>query len=382
VTSTPPEAGPAQKARVLRRGRIKRLSRRLSIGVLAPTLLVAAYFFFIASDRYESTALATVQSAELRSTSGFESLLGSISAGAGSKDALRIRYYILSRDMLSILDQKAGFCEHFQATSADWWSRLSESANTEERYDFFKTMVNVDHDNQSGVLTLSVQAFSGKKAHLFAKTILTHSEKFVNELSRRIRLDRMKFAKVEVSKAEVQLAQARKVILGLQAEGKILNPAQSATTLLSIRSNLAAELAKTRAEIHRLRSFMQPGASKVVALRQKARSLASQIAREETRLVGPKKNGLSTTIAHFEEAMLSKEFAEKKFLSALTALEIASLEAARQHSYLAIISAQSAPDEPTHPKRILGTVKALFLFLAFFVIASLLISAVREHARL
>lgn len=382
MTSTPPEAGPAQKARVLRRARIKRLSRRLCFGVLAPTLLVAVYFFFIASDRYQSTALATVQSAELRSTTGFESLLGSISAGSGAKDALRIRHYILSRDMLSILDREAGFCKHYQATSADWWSRLSENANTEERYDYFKKKVNVDHDSQSGVLTLSVQAFSGRKAYLFAKTILAHSEQFVNKLYKRIRLDRMKFAKMEVSKAEAQLTKARKVIQGLQAEGKILNPVESATTLMSIRSNLEAELAKTRAEISRLRSFMQPGASKVVAMRQKARSLASQIAREKYRLVGSKKNGLSTTIAHFEEAMLSKEFAEKKYLSALTALEIASLEAARQHSYLAIISAQSAPDEPTHPKRILGTVKALFLFLAFFVIASLLISAVREHARL
>jgi capsular polysaccharide transport system permease protein len=382
VTQSPPESDPAGKAKALRKQRMRQLRRKLGLGVALPTALVAIYYSLIASDRFESSALVTIQSAEMRAIGGFEGLLGSISGSSGTTEALRVRYYILSRDMLAILDERDGFSKHFQSSAADWWSRLDEDATEEERYDYYVDKVAVQHDNQSGVLTVSVQAFSPKKARAFARTILESSERFVNRLAQRIRLDRMEFAKKEVAKAETQLSESRRAILELQAKGEEFNPAQSATALLTIRGELETELAKARAELRQLRSYMRPDAAKVVALRQKVQSLASQIAREKARLVSPKKKGLNTAIARFEELMLEKEFAEKKLVSALSAMEVASLEAARQHRYLATIAAPSLPEESTHPRRWLATLKAFFLFLTLFVIGSLLLSAVREHARL
>jgi len=375
-------ADPARRARALRKKRLRQLRRRLSLGVVLPTLLVAMYYDLIATDRFESTSLVTIQSSDLRQMGNFEALLGSFSGGNHVRDALRARQYILSRDMLAILDREEGFCKHYQSKDVDWWSRLSPQANNEQRYHYYKKRVHVDLDNQSGVLTLRVQAFSAKQARVFARRILKTSETFVNSLARRVRLDQMTFAKKEVAKAEHQLKRARRKILKLQAKGEEFNPTQSATALLSIRSELETELAKARAKLQQLRSYMRPDAAKVIAVSQRVQSLSAQIEREKKRLVGPKKQGLNTTIAQFEDVMMEKEFAEKKLLSALSAMEVASLEAARQHSYLAVIAAPSVPDHATHPRRLLAIGKAFFLFMAFFIIASLLISAIREHARL
>ena len=82
-----------------------------------------------------------------------------------------------------------------------------------------------------------------------------------------------------------------------------------------------------------------------------------------------------------ESALLEKAIAEKEYQAAVSSLSAAKMEAARQSRYLATIAAPSSPDSATHPKRVLGVVTVLFAALALFGIVSLLIAAVREHAR-
>ena len=96
----------------------------------------------------------------------------------------------------------------------------------------------------------------------------------------------------------------------------------------------------------------------------------------------PKQKSLSTSIARFEPLVLEKEFAQKAYESALASLELARAEAAQQHRYLAIIVSPSKPDEATHPERLLNIFTIFMVTLTLFGIGSLLIAAIREHARI
>jgi capsular polysaccharide transport system permease protein len=152
--------------------------------------------------------------------------------------------------------------------------------------------------------------------------------------------------------------------------------------VFNIRTQLEGELAKTRAELRQLESFMKPESHQVQSLRQKIVSLEEQIQNENLKLVDPQSQSLSASIARFEPLVLEKEFAEKAYESALTSLELARVEAAQQHRYLATIVSPSVPDEPTHPERILGILTVFAVALAVFGIVSLFVAAVREHAKL
>jgi capsular polysaccharide transport system permease protein len=146
---------------------------------------------------------------------------------------------------------------------------------------------------------------------------------------------------------------------------------------------MKAELGKAQAELMEARAFMQPGAPKVVALSERVKSLAAQVSQESRRLVNPHdEKGLNTSMAMFDAALVEKEFAESAYQSALTSLELARTETVRQHRYLVTIAEPSSPDAETHPKRVRAIITVVLFSAMLLGIASLLLAAVREHARI
>jgi capsular polysaccharide transport system permease protein len=360
------------------------LRRRLLLWVGLPTLAALVYFGVLAADMYQSESKYTIQGTEIQGGGSLGSLIGALSVGgaSGEFDARAVQEYILSRDVLRRLDSEQGFIRHHQEDAIDWVARIPADATFEEAYEYYDRLVDVRYDSQSGVSTLMVKAATAEDAQRFAHAILGYAEQMVNELSERARLDRMEFARTEVQAGEQRLGEARQAILELQREGEEIDPVESASAVFNIRSQLDVELSKARAELSQMESFMQPDSHRVQELKQKVASLEAQIARENLKLVDSQSQSLSASIARFEPLVLEKEFAEKAYESALASLEVARTEAAQQHRYLAIIVTPSAPDEPTHPRRILGILTVLALTLVAFGIISLMIAAAREHARL
>lgn len=373
----------AAAVRTLRRARARRLGSRVALGVGLPTLLATIYFFLIASSQYESVSLFTVQSAEGRAGIGIETLLGAVPGVSSARDTLAVRDFITSRDMLDVLQRKLALSKHYGDPASDWWARLPSDAMSEDVYDYYREVVQVDHDSNSGVLTLRVRAFSPDFAKKISDAVLSESEKMVNQLSERARLDQTKVARGEVLNAEERLTKARQAIVTLQRDHAEFNPEMTATEAFTLRGSLKVELAKARAELMEARSFMQPGAPRVVALEERARSLSAQVSEESQRLVNPKGDkGLGNRMAEFEAAMVEKEFAQGAYQSALASLELARTEAARQHRYLATIAKPSMPNDETHPKRIRGVITVVLLSAMGLGMVMLLVEAVREHARI
>lgn len=367
----------------MRKQRAQQMGMRFFSFVGIPVLLAALYFVFFASDQFESVSPFTVQSAEGQGAMGLESLIGVVPGAGSSRDAYSVREYILSRDVLRKLDTDHQWIAHYQSNEADWLSRLPADATFEEAFEYYQDKVAVHYDSMSGVLTLQVRAFSSTAAQAFAQAILGYSEVMVNDLADRARKDSVSFAKQQVQQAETRLGRARRTVLELQGEGAELNPEQSAAAALTIRSELEGELARARAELSQARAFMRRDAPKVIALAQRVQSLQQQIKRQSRRLIDPEAGkGMHTALAKFESAFLEKEFSQAAYASALKALELALAEAGRQHRYLATIAAPSLPDEATYPRRAYGVLTVFAVALAAFAVGSLLVAAVREHARI
>lgn len=347
-----------------------------------PTALAAVYFGVLATDLYQSQSLFSVQSAEGGVSAGLESIIGVVPGAGSSRDTLTVRDYILSRDMLALLEEREGFVEHYSKPDADWISRLAPDATSEDRYEYFLRQVAVNYDTQSGTLTLSVKAFDPASAKRFSAAIIESSEQKVNELSRRAREDKIQFTQRELDKAEEKLAEERRKILALQQKVDELNPLMSAKESLNIRASLEAEVARAQAELRQARGFMAADAPKVVELRQRVSSLKAQIDKERRKVIDDEDKGLGGAVADFESAMMEKEFAEKRLAAAQSAFEVASMEAARQHRYLVVISSPSQPNDATHPRRWLGVATVFVVIFLSFGVISMLVAAVKEHAKL
>ncbi len=368
--------------RSVRRERARRFATRLALFVILPTLLAAVYYVFIASDQFESTASFSIHSAENRVSVGLESLLGAVgSGGPAAHDTMAVREYVLSRDVLGRLDKEHQFITHYKSPQYDWFSRLAGDASFESAYEYYQKKVTAEFDSLSGTLTLRVRAFTPAAAQQFTRAILEYSEEKVNLLSQRERTDRIRYAADEVRLAEERVAKARRALLALQQQHGDLNPLHTAQAAMTIKTGLETELAKTRAELGALRAYMNPEAPEVIALREKAKALAGQIANEGRRLVDPKnQDGVAEVLAEYEAATIEKEFADKAYAAAHGALEMARADALRQHRYLVALAEPSRPDESTYPERATAIAGAFGLSILSMGILSLLLAAIREHA--
>jgi capsular polysaccharide transport system permease protein len=371
------------QAEAVRRARSVRLARRIAVFVVLPTVLATIYYTAVATEQYESYSLFTVQSSEARPSLGVEGLLAGITGNTAGHDALTVRDYVLSRDMLAKLDKELGFINHYKAGSSDWFSRLASSASFEESYEYYGKKVYADYDQTTGAVTLRVRAFTAEKAVAISKNILASSEEMVNKLSERQRRDRIAYAEADLKQAEQRLTRARKEIVSLQQKHADFSPLQTAGAAMTIRTALEGELAKARAELMQLKSFMNDDAPQVRAANEKIKAISAQVASESRRLVDPSKpNGLNASFSDFEAAMVEKEFSEKVYQSSLASLELARTDADRQHRYLAVVAQPSKPDTSTYPHRVRGVLAAFFLSFLLLGIGSLMVAAVREHARL
>lgn len=383
LTSTEPGGSTKAHAKAVRRARSRRLTLRLVLFVLLPTLAASVYYGFMASKQYDSHAVFTVQSSEMRPSLGFEGLLAGVVSGNAGRDVLAVRDYIISRDMLAKLDKQHAIIAHFSDQRQDFFSRLRKDASFEDAYEYYGDKVSVDYDQVTGSIALRVRAFSPDKAVELSRSILAASEDMVNSLSNRERQDSTTHAETDLKNAEARLSQARARITTLQTKHADFNPLQTATATLQLRTQLEAELAKARAELMQLRSFMKDDAPQVLAAKGKVESLSAQVSDESRRLVDPtNRKGLSASFADFEAAMAEKEFSQKAYESALVALEMARASAARQHRYLAIVANPSRPDASMYPRRLRSVFAAFCLSFLLFGVMSLIIAAVREHARL
>jgi capsular polysaccharide transport system permease protein len=358
------------------------LLKRVALFVVLPTALAGLYFGVVASSQYESVTSFTVQSSDVRPMMGMEGLLAGLSGG-GRNDVLTVRDYVLSRDMLSRLDKEHGFIKHFKDQRQDWFSRLSADASFEDAYAFYAHHVYAEYDSTSGSITVKVRAFDPKTAQTLARSIVTYSEEMVNKLSDRERHDRTAYAESDVKRAETRLTEARKRLVALQQEHSDFSPMQTATSTMEIRSKIEAELARARAELMQKRAYMQDDAPQVLAAQTVVNSLSAQVSTENRRLVDPRKpEGLGTSLADFEAAMVEKEFSQKAYQGAMVNLEAARADADRQHRYLAVVATPSSPDRSTHPHRQRSILTAFILSFLLMGVGSLVSAAIREHARL
>ncbi|MEZ4326862.1 MAG: hypothetical protein R3B40_16720 [Polyangiales bacterium] len=368
----------AATARDLRKARQRRTVVRLGVGVVLPTLLALLYYGVIAAPQYESVSTFTVRSADGGGGMGLEFFIASVPGSSAGADAMLAQSFILSRDMLAKLEAENDFVAHYR-DHGDFLSALDADADTESRFAYYARHVHVEHDSTSGVITLSVRAYSAEKAAELNAAMLTAAEQLVNELNTRSRADRIALAQQELTNVEARLTAARAALVAFQAQHDEINPLESAAAVLAVRNQLEGELASARAELIALRRVLQPNAPEVVALRTRIAALQGQVDNQTARLSNGE-TGFAATIAAFEPLMVEKEFAQHAYQSALTALEMARIEADRQNRYVVTVSRPSLPDAATHPDEVRGVLTVTVICFMLLGVGSLLLASVREHA--
>jgi len=346
--------------------------------VVLPIFLVSFYYLFIASDKYVSEAKITIKQTGQPPTS-FNIPLFGIGNPVSREDAMYLKAYILSYDMLDYLDKKLNLKKMYQSKDIDFISRLSSDATHEEFLKYYqKHIVKISYDDISSILTIQVFAFKPEDAKMIAEAILEQCERYINGISHKIAREQMNFIEQELAYANQKMQNAKNTLLKFQNTYKVLDPTQEAQASASLVAQLEVQLAQQEAQLRNLLTYLNEDSFQVQALKNQIKSLKEQIEKEKSKMIGGDRK-LNKLLAQYLELKLNVDFATDVYKATLSAFEVTRVEASRKLKNLVIISSPNLPDEALYPKRAYNIALASLLILLFYGITKLVIGVIKEH---
>lgn len=384
------ENGQSLTSRLVERARAKfaqnqnwRDSFRRSPFIFAATvfsIVAAAYWLLIASDRYVSEAEVIVQHTDSARPSipDLSSLLSGNTAGNRS-DQLLMREYLLSRGVAASLDQELGLSDHYSAWTNDPLSRLSFADTPDEFYDYFQSRISIEYDDYSGVMIIQSQAFSPEMAQKITQRLVAIGEQFMNETAQSLASGQVAYLEDQVSRLNDKAIAARKAVIDYQNREGMASPAGEAEAIGAIIGQLEARKTELQTELATQRAFLVDDHPSIVALRQQIQAITEQIERENQRVAAPQGGSLNAKVEEIERLQAQAQFDQDVYRSALTALEQLRFESTRTIKKLSVVQAPNLPQKAELPERLRQTL--VFALLAFLLagIAQLILMIIKDH---
>lgn len=318
--------------------------------IFLPMTLLIIYLAIFSQPRFVSESkVAIKRSDDLASNSvNFGLLLGAINPSS-VEDALYLKEYINSPDMLAVLDKQLNFRQAFSQSGLDFLHHLSPDETAEKFLRYYRERISVTYDDKAGLLAIRTQGFTPDFALNFNKAVLKESERFINELSHRIARDQLTFAEKEMEKSRSRLNNSKSELLAYQNSNNVLDPEAQALAASSLVNTLMGQKIQMEAELRTLLTYLRDDAAQVVSVRNAIASMQAQIDNEKGKITAPQGDKLNRMAVEFEEIRSRVTFDNELYKLALTSIEKTRVEAARKLKVLSVISSPQQPQESTFP---------------------------------
>ena len=353
--------------------------------VVAPVVLVAVYALFVATPRYVSEFRATVRTVEQTRSMGLTEIFGLGVPSQTTNDANAVVQYIHSRNAVESIDKRFPLRAALTADGVDFVTRFYGKPDIEAITRYWNRMVDAFYEPSTATITVRASAFTPSEALKVAQYLLEDSEALVNRMSLRTRADVLAQAQAEVAKAEKQMRVLSARYEELQNKEAILDPKGAAGANLALASRLREQISQKNAELAASKR-LSPSTPGARAMEQYIAALERELADVEARATGTAggardgaKRPISSVLGEFSQLAEERKFAEKAYLSALSSLETARIEAARQQVYLSVIIPPGIPEEADFPRpwRMIGL--TALVAGAVWLIALMGVYSIREH---
>jgi capsular polysaccharide transport system permease protein len=375
--SDAPKSG---KAKLLGRWGRKHL---FTIFVLLPTVLATIYYTLFAADQYvsESRFVIKAQGKQQPQISTLANLIQTTGLSPGLEQTNEILAYIRSRNALEHLARKIDVRAAYKKPSIDWVARYPfawREDRFENLYRYYNGMVEARIDSETSLAVLTVRAFTPEDAQNINLHLLELSEKLVNRLNEKARVNAISEAEKRVVEAEGRVRNARTSLGAYRNQEQLLDPARQAAAVLEVTTRLIAQQAALQAQLDTLvRSAPRnPG---IPALRRQITAIQAEVGAQTGRAVGGRA-AIASKLGEYEKRAMEQEFAAQTLTAANAALEQARTEAQRQQFYLERVVEPNRADLARLPNRFLQVLTIAVGGLFLYLIAWMLIVGILEHS--
>jgi capsular polysaccharide transport system permease protein len=364
-----------------RRRRLALLATRLTVFVLLPTLIVAWFYYFVATPLYTTQSEFIIQTADAPASPGGIGGLLSGTAMATSQDSVTVQSYLQSREAMRRLDDDLGFRAHFSADGLDPLLQLPPDATLEAAYRLYQRVVKIGYDPTEGLIRLEVRATEPETSAAFSRALISYAEEQVDQMTQRLRADQMEGAMQGLDDAERRMTDARERVIDLQERFRVLSSDVEVSMLTSQISTLETELTRERLSLQELLSNPRPNPARVDPLQRRIAALEDEIASLRSRLTQGGAEGVSLARISSELIMAEADVQTRQLMlsQAMQQLESARIEANRQVRYLSLGVNPVAPDEASHPRAFENSILAFLVFAGIYLMVSMTGAILREQ---
>lgn len=356
---------------------------RLAI-IVVPWLLVAVYLGAFAADRYVSESVVVVrqEGAAVSIPGGMDALSAMFGSSMASReDQFMLEAHILSMDMLRQVDEKLDLRRAYSSPKFDFTFRLDQDATQEEFLRYYRSRVEIEVDDTSGLLTIRTQGFTPEIALAVNQEVVALSERFINESSHRLARDQMSFAESELRNTRVKLDEVRGRLLEFQEQHGMLDPAAQAAANTGLTAQLQAMQARHEAELKGMQAYLHNGAPQVQALEAQIAGIRQQLETERRRSITSADGGekLNVLAGEYQALLAELEFVSDAYRGALTALETARIESTRKLKSLVLVESPALPESAEYPRRIYTLFALLMGLTLLYGIGRLVVATIEDH---
>ncbi len=344
--------------------------------VIVPVIAAGWYVYERAVDQYASTVGFTVRSEDISSAVDILGGLGTALGGSsgGTADADILYEFIRSQELVATVDRRLDLRTMYSLhNETDPIFGFDPSGTIEDLANYWRRVVRVSYDANSGLMELRVLAFSADEAKAVAEAIYDEGTRMINDLSAIAREDATAYAREDLDLAVERLKEAREALTAFRIENQIVDVTADIQGQMGLLNTLQAQLAEALIDLDILANNSREGDPRIEQAQRRIEVIEARID-DERRKFGAGDSGsdsvsYATTVAEFERLTVDREFAEQAYVAALSAYDGARAEANRQSRYLAAYIQPTLAERAEFPQReLLLALVAVFAFLLWSIL--------------
>ena len=340
--------------------------------VVFPAIANGWYLYTRAADQYESNVGFGSRTEDTPSTFAFLGALGGAGASS-SKDMDILNQFISSQEIVARVDKKLDLRAIFSKPANDPIFSFPKDGPVEDLVTYWQKMVLPNYDSGTGLMSLRVFAFDPKDAQNIAQAVLDESTSIINELSTTAQTDTTKYSEETLRKAEERMASAQQSLTDFRIKNRIVDPQSQLAGASQVVNSLVQQLGTAEIDLDMLTGTVPASDPRIAQLNRRIDVIQKRMDEENSKVGGladPNAAGYAKLVVDYQNLQMEQDFAQKAYLTALSAYDQAVNDAQHKTRYLTTYLSPTLAESstaPSRPLRIFMTVLAGFLAWASIV---------------
>jgi capsular polysaccharide transport system permease protein len=353
----------------------------LAVALLAAPLLASGiYYWLLLSDQYVSETRFVIRSTVTGGVGSLSLMTQTQGLSRAVDEAYLVNEFLTSRDAILLLAREDGLLKALSKPESDivyGFPTLFSGSTSEALYQHYSQFIDVAYASTTGITTLKVRAFTPHDAQAIATSLLRHAERVVNQLNERAQTDSIQFAVDMAAQAEKRVVSAQMKLAQFRNRTSVIDPDKQSDAILSLVETLSKERSSLETALLETTSST-PNSPRIPALRNRITALGQQILEYNRSLAGGAES-MASRKAEYDRLELERELASKSLTAALSTLERARQDVARQQLYLQRVVQPNLPDKSQYPSRLSAMLMIAAMCLAVYWIVKSLADVILAH---